>query len=47
MDRSPKPTLVVGGVGFIGSHPTGRLIEDRHEVVVVDGLSRGRIENPA
>jgi UDP-glucose 4-epimerase len=37
--------LVTGGAGFIGSHITDRLIEDGHEVAVVDNLSTGRREN--
>ena len=37
--------LVTGGSGFIGSHLTDLLIEKGHEVVVVDNLSRGRVEN--
>ncbi|MCD5390774.1 NAD-dependent epimerase/dehydratase family protein [candidate division NPL-UPA2 bacterium] len=37
--------LVTGGAGFIGSHIVDGLIRDRHKVVVVDDLSRGRQEN--
>ena len=37
--------LVTGGAGFIGSHVVDALIEDGHEVVVVDNLSTGRREN--
>ncbi len=47
LDRSPKRTLVTGGAGFIGSHLTERLIEDGHEVAVIDDFSCGRIENLA
>lgn len=39
--------LVTGGAGFIGSHLTERLLEDGHEVVVLDDLSTGRRENLA
>jgi len=39
--------LVTGGFGFIGSHVVERLLEDGHEVVVVDNLSTGRCENLA
>jgi UDP-glucose 4-epimerase len=38
-------TVVTGGAGFIGSNLVDRLIEDGHEVVVVDDLSTGRREN--
>lgn len=39
--------LVTGGAGFIGSHMCDRLLEECHEVVVVDNLVTGRIENIA
>jgi UDP-glucose 4-epimerase len=34
--------LVTGGAGFIGSHVADRLVEDGHEVVVLDDLSSGK-----
>lgn len=37
-------SVVTGGAGFIGSHLSDRLIADGHEVVIVDNLSKGRIE---
>ena len=40
-------TLVTGGSGFIGSHLTERLLNDGHEVTVIDNFSTGRIENLA
>ena len=36
--------LVTGGAGFIGSHLVDRLIEESHEVIVLDNLSTGRKE---
>lgn len=39
--------LVTGGAGFIGSHLTEQLLEQGHEVVVLDDLSTGRAENLA
>ncbi|MEM3834565.1 NAD-dependent epimerase/dehydratase family protein [Pyrobaculum sp.] len=36
--------VVTGGAGFIGSHIVDRLVEEGHEVVVVDNLSSGRRE---
>jgi UDP-glucose 4-epimerase len=37
--------LVTGGAGFIGSHVVDAYLELGHEVVVVDNLSSGSIEN--
>ena len=37
--------LVTGGAGFIGSHLAELLIARGHEVVAVDNLTSGRIEN--
>lgn len=37
--------LVTGGAGFIGSHLARRLIQEGHEVIVVDNLSTGFFEN--
>jgi UDP-glucose 4-epimerase len=37
--------LVTGGCGFIGSYVVDRLVSDGHEVMVVDDLSTGRLEN--
>ena len=45
--KDRKKYLVTGGAGFIGSHLADRLLEDGHEVLVIDDLSTGRIENIA
>ena len=37
--------LVTGGAGFIGSHVADRLLADGHEVVILDDLSNGHVEN--
>ena len=39
--------LITGGAGFIGSHLADRLISQGHEVIVLDNLETGRIENLA
>ena len=39
--------LVTGGAGFIGSHIVERLLQDGHEVIVLDDLSTGHRENLA
>ena len=37
--------LVTGGAGFIGSHLVEHLIDSNHEVVVIDDLSSGKLNN--
>jgi len=37
--------LVTGGAGFIGSHITDLLIQEHHEVVILDNLFSGKREN--
>jgi len=37
--------LVTGGAGFIGSHIAQRLLDDGHEVTILDDLSSGKEKN--
>lgn len=39
--------FITGGAGFIGSHLSERLIDEGHELTVLDDLSTGRLENLA
>ena len=38
-------TLVTGGAGFIGSHVSEELVKRNHQVVVLDDLSGGFMDN--
>lgn len=45
MDYASKRYIITGGAGFIGSHTTDFLLSQGAEVVAVDDLSSGKIEN--
>ena len=37
--------IVTGGAGFIGSHMVDLLVKNSYEVIVIDNLANGRLEN--
>ena len=37
--------IVTGGAGFIGSHMVDLLVKENFEVLVIDNLINGRVEN--
>jgi UDP-glucose 4-epimerase len=37
--------LITGGAGFIGSHLADRLLDEDHEVLVIDNYATGRRDN--
>ena len=45
MDKEYKIVLVAGGAGFIGSHLCERLIKEGHNVLCVDNLYTGSMDN--
>ena len=47
MGSSEKRYVVTGGAGFIGSHLVERLLADGAEVLAIDDLSTGSLENLA
>jgi UDP-glucose 4-epimerase len=44
---SKKKIIVTGGAGFIGSHLTDELLRRGHEVIALDNLINGKLENLA
>ena len=37
--------VITGGAGFVGSHLVERYLRDGHEVVVIDNLCTGSLQN--
>jgi UDP-glucose 4-epimerase len=47
MNTLPRKVLVTGVAGFLGSHLLDKLIASGHEVIGIDNLSMGKLENIA
>ncbi len=45
LGRDRKRILITGGAGFVGSHLVDRLMEQGHNVIVVDNMFTGRRRN--
>jgi UDP-glucuronate decarboxylase len=45
LTSNPRPVLVTGGAGFLGSHLCERLLASGHEVICLDNFSTGRLAN--
>ena len=43
--KKPYRIVITGGAGFLGSHICNRLIEMGHEVVCIDNLITGNLDN--
>lgn len=39
--------LITGGAGFLGSHLAESLLSEGHQVICMDNLSTGKVENVA
>lgn len=44
-NTGPQRILITGGAGFIGSHTIDLLLEQGKDIVVLDNLSSGKLEN--
>ena len=40
-----KKVAVTGGAGFIGSHLSEELVRQGYQVIILDDLSTGKMEN--
>jgi len=39
-----KKILITGGLGFIGSHTSLKLLENNYEIIILDNLSNSKLQ---
>ena len=45
MIRKRIKSLITGGAGFIGSHLAEELIKRNHQIIIIDNLFSGKLNN--
>ena len=42
--RDSRKILITGGLGFIGSHTSLKLLDNNYEIIILDNLSNSKIK---